>query len=293
LSKAWSGSNLYDSDVNLKNRIKKLRGKQIKDILVKENINVRGMIEKSEFEAELFKAEMKYLEKSSYLKSSIQLKKVAFPNMQKSYVAVEAKIQNQLCTFLIDTGATINAINSQTAKLLQLSSYPQARYSHGLGGGSKIASSYTILDRMTIGTKEFYHTKADILDYDTFLPPGTCGILGINFFREQHNNDLYLFDFHQSILEIAPYQGILSPMNKMNFKRVNGKRIANILFADASVTSLTNHHCKVLGMVDIGSSYTMINLSAVRTLGYNPDTLPLSNVYCTGIDGKPFQVRSL
>lgn len=289
-----SHTNTIVPDKELKSKVKALRASVIKTILTSHNIPTRGVFEKSELEMLLVE-----LEKSSHQKSVSALHTATLEEIPlgngKTYAGLKLTYQGQEFRFIVDTGATINLIRSDIAKKLGLSGQAQSMYTHGLGGGGQVAASTCHMRSCSIGAMQFNLDFA-ILDNSMSIPQSAAGILGVNFLAAL---DVVSFDFRNKKFTCGPEFVVLSPLRRAAMCQINMQRkYAGLLTTEIYINNI---QFPVTAMIDLGSTYSIANSKTVGICRpdlvtnslVSMDSLPLTQVVCAGIDGKPLQLRSL
>ena len=168
----------HDLHSELRQVLEKMRATQIKKLLEAENINTRGMFDKSEFISAMMDAELSKRGKCFV----IPFVDVNLSNM-KSYIGIDLSIDSVMNTrFMIDTGSTINLIKKESLRKLPTVSQSQdmsGMMTASLGGQQSLASSKTSLKICNFGASTFQSDFA-ILDNSNALPVSAEGMLGLH-----------------------------------------------------------------------------------------------------------------
>lgn len=220
------------------------------------------------------------------------------PQLEKNYLGVDlSNDQGDTARFIIDTGASMNLIQSSIVSKFGLQSQTSNAYSTGLGGGGTIASQMTQMSNMNLKTTSGSTYKLQnniplaILSNPRALPPGSDGLLGLQFLEALPG--LVSFDLQANTITY----GDSVPPSSLSVQKVPFRKIATgLLVCDVYIqaNSQAAPVC-VTAMIDFGSTYSIANSLAVKALlgGDGLDSLPETNVKCMGIDGRPMTLKSV
>lgn len=199
-------------------------------------------------------------------------------------------------TFVIDTGATINLLRKEVSEKMRGASALQPQYISSFGSVGQIAYTTTRISDccisntgMNLGLLDF-----SVLSHSAALPQKSDGLLGLQFLRSLILDSDYVIeiDFARQVLRRGPRRSILSPLQRARMKEVKSYYLSNGLLAADICVSSSGRESSIPCLVDIGSSYTILNtVAAEKLLGIRTSNMIVSNKILAGIDGKPIATR--
>jgi hypothetical protein len=274
-----------------------MRGRVIKDVLTELGVNTRGVLEKSDLARLLQDAEDSWSMKSQQLCKRIPFRKMDLGMATKTYVGIDVEIRGKKFVFMVDTGASMNLIRPHVAQALQLDTQSKSTYSQGLGGGGMLSANTAFIDKVTIGDGfKSVPMPVAVLNNVGPLPPSADGLVGLTFL--QSLGQAVNLNFITSEMHFGNIQNVLSPLQRLKQNKISYERqFSGLLFCpcDIHVKTHQSGEKKVtcLSLIDIGSSYSIINSAAVKALGMSMESLPTSPVVVAGIDNRPLPLRNL
>jgi len=158
--------------------LERMRATNIKKLLEAENVNTRGMFDKSEFITAMMKLESTKRGKC-FVAPFVEINL----SNTKSYIGLDLMVDSVMnARFMIDTGSTINLIKKESLRKLPTPYQQQdmrGAVTASLGGQQSLASSKTSLKFTNFGGSTFQSEFA-ILDNSNALPVSAEGMLGIS-----------------------------------------------------------------------------------------------------------------
>ena len=285
-----------------------LRNSVLKKKLNQASINTRGVFEKEELALLLAEYQINNPASASTSSASVSTASGGIvvaplvniyldPQLQKNYLGVDlSNDRGDTARFIIDTGASMNLIQSSIVGKFGLQSQTSNAYSTGLGGGGTIASQMTHMSNMNLKTTSGSTCKVQnniplaILSNPRALPPGSDGLLGLQFLEALPG--LVSFDLQSNTMtygDFAPPSGL--SVQKVPFRKIT----TGLLVCDVYLQVNSQAPVCVTAMIDFGSTYSIANSLAVKALLGDGElnSLPDTNVKCMGIDGRPMTLKSI
>lgn len=285
-----------------------LRNSVLKKKLNQASINTRGVFEKEELALLLAEYQINNPASASTPSASVSTASGGIvvaplvniyldPQLQKNYLGVDLlNDRGDTARFIIDTGASMNLIQSSIVSKFGLQSQTSNAYSTGLGGGGTIASQMTHMSNMNLKTTSGSTCKVQnniplaILSNPRALPPGSDGLLGLQFLEALPG--LVSFNLQSNTMtygDFAPPSGL--SVQKVPFRKIT----TGLLVCDVYLQVNSQAPVCVTAMIDFGSTYSIANSLAVKALlgDGELDSLPDTNVKCMGIDGRPMTLKSI
>lgn len=177
---------------------------------------------------------------------------------------VSVKIDGQPRVMVLDTGASITSISTETARKLGIRSDGVARINNHIDAG------LGTIKRLSIGLADHVNVPVAIVDMpnarDSEIP--FDGILGLDVLG---GHDLVI-DFRSSTVALYPSGAILENALMPGMARVALSRSAHgLMMLDVKI----GDHPPIQAMLDLGAPITVINSAAAKLLGV---TRPLFQV---------------
>lgn len=167
----------------------------------------------------------------------------------------------EAATFAVDTGASMNVINSRYADEIDLDLSNSGSFvAHGAHKNSTVRP--TTLESIKVGPLFFGDVDAVVMDLSHVERPNSKmdGILGVPFLQQY---DVRI-DFEQRVLELAPPSGKQDGV-AASFRSAHGSLIyLDVVIDDQPITAL----------LDTGSGRSAINLAAARAMGLEVPAAP-------------------
>lgn len=277
--------------------IMSMKSGEIKKLLLEKRVNTKGVFEKAELAQLLFASSSS----SSSRALEIPMFNVPFygnkmPFAQpdsgevssKSFIGIDVTIKGKPYRMVVDTGASMNLMKVSAAKDAQLEDTVVNTNTIGMGGTARIAASACVLDQAILDSAPSPATVRDIqfaiLNNGNALPESSTGLLGLTFLAKL---GMVEFDFSAQKLRF----GMKSLDDDTSYARVPMRNIfTGLIVADALFAGTP-----VIGLVDLGSTYTILNSMAVSLISKGAidslDKLPSSTLRVAGIDGNPVTLR--
>ena len=287
--------------------INDMRAGDIKKRLAELNVNTRGVMEKGELSKMLFENQRQQQQRNDKAEIEIPMHDVSFfdlpfPHLEseqgKSFVGIDVEIKRQIYRFVIDSGASMNLIKKQTAAQTGLDRVITDANTIGMGGSGTVAASVCLIDEVQLlptagsaiqrgsGLQPIRNVQFSILDNPAVLPSLSQGLLGLTFLAKL--GGLVTFDFSAKVMRYGH-----TSVDGALFAAVPTRKIfTGLIVVDLHVNGIPG---AITGMVDLGSTYTILNTRAVQlaTKGavMSLDELPASPQKVAGIDGRPVTLK--
>ena len=159
----------------------------------------------------------------------------------------------------------------------------------GMSGGGSVESSMAVIDQVNVGG-HVTSLEVAVLENANALPSSVVGLLGLSFLSSLSR--FVSFDFEESCFEFGPRDSLLSPIQWVLCRKLRMRRIfAGLLVCDVFL-SLRNGIApvKCTAMVDLGSTYTIVNSAAVAAAGLSLAGFDDSEIQIVGLEGKRMKV---
>ena len=291
-------------DSELKGEIMEMRAGLIKKALTLHSVSTKGIFEKKELADLLHSKEVEFRKSSDATFNSksfsvplveIPLKDNSDKNVKK-YVGVDLNVNGKVVRFMIDTAASMNLIKPDVANMLGLQAQASNQFTTGLGGGGTIGSKMVnLVGASTTSNIAIPAQQCAVLDNAAVLPFSAAGLLGLGFLRTLPG--LAEFDFKNMVFT-AGLPGLdsssRSPLSRLKLEQ-RGKITLRDIYTGLVTCEIDLNGSGVIvqAMVDIGSTYTILNSRAVTSvLNSELSRLPDSPTICAGIDGRPMKMKS-
>ena len=271
---------LITTNIAVKQQLESFRASVLKKALTNQNINTKGLFDK----AELLNACIK-----NNLYSQLDMVNSNMNNIDTNYCGISVPINNQLCNFVIDTGATMNLIRGSVANRLNLQQRPLQTTTTGMGGTGSLAASVTSTSLECNSDQIGVDLAVLLPQNEQALPPNTDGLLGLPFIQSLSNNKVLEFDFSTQKLNVCVSEFLSSELIELNTKRI----YTGLICVDLLLHREGSESVKTTAMLDVGSSRTILNSQAVTALGLSMNNLANSPTQVVGIDGQPTTLKKL
>ena len=162
--------------------ISNLKAKEIKQILIQNNINTKALFDRNDLVQALIKLESQWSNKaiSSQFITPIHISRYGVTLHE--YTAIDIYIKNQKLRFLVDTGSSVNLIKYDLATKLDLFKtgrvFSYNNVGNGVGGGGKMMNNNQISfihpiqlynDNTNTASSSQTQSQQRLIDY-----PGMC-----------------------------------------------------------------------------------------------------------------------
>lgn len=272
--------------------INSLRAGEIKALLQAKGLSTRGLFEKSELAAKLFEVEA--------ASSVVEIPLLDIPlgkggMNDKFYCGVEVRISGKTFRMIVDTAASMNLIKENVVAEAGLATQVagDAQTTIGMGGTGSIAAKVCRVPECFLAPG-LSPPSLDfaVLDSAASLPSECDGLVGLSFLAALPGS-LCELDFDRRVLragmdKLPPAGGAYAPI-------LLRRLFTGLRACDALLTSAKGDTAAIAALVDLGSSYTILNSKAVELLcpGQSMDKLAPSGMRVAGIDGRPVDLKRI
>jgi len=282
--------------------INSLRAGEIKALLQEKGQSTRGLFEKSELAAKLFEVESGEAPTSSLGDLVGPMMEVPLLDIplgkggvnDKFYCGVEVRISGKSYRMIVDTAASMNLIKQNVVAEAGLATQSAgvSQTTIGMGGTGSIAAKVCCVPECILAPGvSLSSLDFAILDSSASLPQGCDGLVGLSFLAALPGS-LSEFDFDRQILRAGmdklPPAGDFAPI-------LLRRLFTGLRACDALLTSAQGETAAIAALVDLGSSYTILNSKAVELLcpGQVLGKLAPSGMKVAGIDGRPVDLKKI
>lgn len=305
-----------------KDEINSMKAGVIKQLLIEKKINTRGYFEKADLARLLFESTNNVNKKAESAILEVPIYKVFFKDNRasstansagedesKSFIGIDIFIKGKPYRCLVDTGASMNLMKMKVIVEAQLTAALTVndQKTVGLLGSGSISTQICYIDKVMLSDNQEKSTirgvqVAVLDDNQLVLPQSSMGLLGLTFL-EKLPHSIFEFDFKAKVMRFGMTPADLNE-NK-DYVRIPMRRIftglitCNVIFnglgeggGGESIGTFNRVVCQ--SMLDLGSTYTILNAAAVSSLTNGLTTLadlPESSIRVAGIDGKPLTLR--
>ncbi|CEL94712.1 unnamed protein product [Vitrella brassicaformis CCMP3155] len=221
-------------------------------------------------------------------------------SVPKEYLATELFLNGEYLRFLVDTGSTQSILTSDTVSSLGAALKEQDRETY-TAAGLPVKTGVARVEGVRVGGGAEggmeVSLDAAVLTQAGVLPAGVAGLLGLDFLSQFGAIDV---DFLEGKIKLYPKGQAAAAKAALQEAAADRKDLSLIATPVSSLPgpllaidgALSEQEAPVTAVLDLGSTYSIVNWPAARSVGIDREAEGVQRgvMKATGIDGAPIEV---